>query len=92
MPSGVVDAAIIQRISENLSTNWKHVARRLDLTDPEIQCLHLELEREGLAEIVHEMLRKWSVQNGSKATYKRSAKALTDARMPEVASSHVKIC
>lgn len=68
MPLGIVDAAIIQRISENLGTNWKHVARRLGLTDPEIHCLRHELEREGLAEIVHEMLRKWSVQNGSEAT------------------------
>lgn len=64
-------------VRENLAKHWKHCARKLGFSDPEIEEIDHDCERDGLKEKVYQMLQKWVMREGSKgATVGKLAKAL----------------
>ncbi|KAK2516889.1 receptor-interacting serine/threonine-protein kinase 1 isoform X1 [Columba livia] len=64
-------------VRENLAKHWKHCARKLGFSDPDIEEIDHDCERDGLKEKVYQMLQKWVMREGSKgATVGKLAKAL----------------
>lgn len=64
-------------VREKLARQWKHCARKLGFSDPEIDEIDHDYERDGLKEKVYQMLLKWGMREGSKgATVGKLAKAL----------------
>ncbi|CAL9688627.1 unnamed protein product [Knipowitschia caucasica] len=54
----------LELLKENIGANWKRCARRLCLTDVEIETIELDSYRYGLPEMVHQMLEKWKMKEG----------------------------
>lgn len=52
-------------LRENIGANWKRCARRLGLTDVEIETIELDCYRYGVPEMVHQMLERWKMKEGS---------------------------
>lgn len=52
-------------LRDNITSNWKHCARRLGLTDVEIDSIEHDFARDGLKELVHQMLECWKMKEGS---------------------------
>lgn len=52
-------------LRDNIGANWKRCARRLGLTDVEIETIELDSYRYGLPEMVHQMLERWKMKEGS---------------------------
>uniref|UniRef100_A0A8D1YHK5 Receptor-interacting serine/threonine-protein kinase 1 n=1 Tax=Sus scrofa TaxID=9823 RepID=A0A8D1YHK5_PIG len=64
-------------VRENLGKNWKICARKLGLTESQIDEIDHDYERDGLKEKVYQMLQKWLMREGSKgATVGKLARAL----------------
>ncbi|XP_061835541.1 receptor-interacting serine/threonine-protein kinase 1 [Nerophis lumbriciformis] len=51
-------------LQKNIGQNWKSCARRLGLTDVEIEGIEHDFYRDGLPEIVHQTLQKWKMKVG----------------------------
>lgn len=49
----------------NIGANWKQCARRLGLTDVELEAIDHDYGRDGLSEKVHQMLERWRMKEGS---------------------------
>ncbi|XP_061776246.1 receptor-interacting serine/threonine-protein kinase 1 isoform X4 [Nerophis ophidion] len=54
----------LEVLHKNIGQNWKSCARRLGLTDVEIEAIEHDFYRDGLPEIVHQMLQKWKMKVG----------------------------
>lgn len=52
-------------LRDSIGANWKRCARRLGLTDVEIETIELDSYRYGLPEMVHQMLERWKMKEGS---------------------------
>lgn len=52
-------------LRNNIGANWKRCARRLGLTDVEIENIEYRFHRDGLSEMVHQMLDCWKMKEGS---------------------------
>lgn len=52
-------------LRENIGAKWKSCARRLGLTDVEIETIELDCYRYGVPEMVHQMLERWKMKGGS---------------------------
>ncbi|TNM98206.1 hypothetical protein fugu_014452 [Takifugu bimaculatus] len=52
-------------LKENIGAKWKQIARRLGLTDTEIETIEHDFHRDGLTEMVHQMLERWKMKEGS---------------------------
>lgn len=52
-------------LRDRIGANWKRCARRLGLTDVEIETIELDSYRYGLPEMVHQMLERWKMKEGS---------------------------
>ncbi len=52
-------------LRENIGNKWKRCARRLDLTAVEIETIEYGYSRDGLPEMVHQMLDLWKMKEGS---------------------------
>uniref|UniRef100_A0A3Q3K850 Receptor (TNFRSF)-interacting serine-threonine kinase 1, like n=1 Tax=Monopterus albus TaxID=43700 RepID=A0A3Q3K850_MONAL len=52
-------------VKDNLGSKWKQCARRLNLSDVEIQTIEHDNCRDGLSEMVHQMLEHWKMKEGS---------------------------
>uniref|UniRef100_A0A8C8DT82 Receptor (TNFRSF)-interacting serine-threonine kinase 1, like n=1 Tax=Oryzias sinensis TaxID=183150 RepID=A0A8C8DT82_9TELE len=52
-------------LTENIGNSWKRCARRLGLKDVEIQTIEHDYYRDGLPEMVHQMLERWKMKEGS---------------------------
>ncbi|KAM3603933.1 uncharacterized protein V6R79_004199 [Siganus canaliculatus] len=52
-------------LRENIGTNWKQCARRLGLTNVEIETIEHDYYLDGLPEMVHQMLERWKMKAGS---------------------------
>ncbi|NXO84708.1 RIPK1 kinase, partial [Sitta europaea] len=79
-------------VRENLAKQWKHCARKLGFSDPEIDEIDHDYERDGLKEKVHQMLVKWEMREGSKgATVGKLAKALFGCQRLDLLSSLIQI-
>ncbi|XP_075411381.1 receptor-interacting serine/threonine-protein kinase 1 [Tenrec ecaudatus] len=64
-------------VRENLGRHWKKCARKLGFTEPQIDEIDHDYERDGLKEKVYQMLQKWLMREGNKgATVGKLAHAL----------------
>ncbi|XP_056149729.1 receptor-interacting serine/threonine-protein kinase 1 isoform X2 [Lampris incognitus] len=52
-------------LRDNIGSNWKRCARRLGLTDVEVDTIDHDYSRDGLPEKVHQMLERWRMKVGS---------------------------
>lgn len=48
----------------NIGNKWKQCARKLGLTNPEIESIEHDYFRDGLSEMVHQMLEHWKMKEG----------------------------
>ncbi|NXN77486.1 RIPK1 kinase, partial [Bombycilla garrulus] len=79
-------------VREKLAKQWKHCARKLGFSDPEIDEIDHDYERDGLKEKVYQMLLKWVMREGSKgATVGKLAKALFGCQRLDLLSSLMQI-
>lgn len=52
-------------LRDNIGAKWKRCARRLGLTNVEIETIEHDFQRDGLSEMVHQMLDRWKMKEGS---------------------------
>ncbi len=52
-------------LMDNIGIKWKRLARRLGLTSVEIETIEHDFYRDGLPEMVHQMLERWKMKEGS---------------------------
>lgn len=52
-------------LRDNIGAKWKRCGRRLGLTDVEIETIEHDFHRDGLSEMVHQMLDRWKMKEGS---------------------------
>ncbi|XP_034558654.1 receptor-interacting serine/threonine-protein kinase 1 [Notolabrus celidotus] len=52
-------------LRENIGNKWKRCARRLGLTTVEVETIEHDCYRDGLPEMVHQMLDRWKMKEGS---------------------------
>uniref|UniRef100_A0A3Q4BS88 Uncharacterized protein n=1 Tax=Mola mola TaxID=94237 RepID=A0A3Q4BS88_MOLML len=52
-------------LRENIGAKWKRCARRLGLTSVEVETIEHDCYRDGLPEMVHQMLDRWKMKEGS---------------------------
>ncbi|NXU38390.1 RIPK1 kinase, partial [Drymodes brunneopygia] len=79
-------------VREKLAKQWKHCARKLGFSDPEIDEIDHDYERDGLKEKVYQMLLKWGMREGSKgATVGKLAKALFGCQRLDLLTSLLQI-
>ncbi|XP_060900782.1 receptor-interacting serine/threonine-protein kinase 1 [Labrus mixtus] len=52
-------------LRENIGNKWKRCGRRLGLTTVEIETIEHDCYRDGLPEMVHQMLDRWKMKEGS---------------------------
>lgn len=52
-------------VRDNIGAKWKRCARRLGLTSVEIETIEHDFYRDGLPEMVHQMLDRWKMKEGS---------------------------
>lgn len=64
-------------VRENLGRSWKSCARKLGISESQIDEIDHDYERDGLKEKVYQMLQKWLMREGNKgATVGKLAYAL----------------
>ena len=69
-------------LRDNIGSNWKRCARRLGLTNVEVEAVDHDYCRDGLHEKVHQMLERWRMKEGSLGcTVGKLCKAL-DSHIP----------
>uniref|UniRef100_A0A3B5M8W8 Receptor (TNFRSF)-interacting serine-threonine kinase 1, like n=1 Tax=Xiphophorus couchianus TaxID=32473 RepID=A0A3B5M8W8_9TELE len=61
----VVKESQLDMLRENMGKKWKRCARRLGLTEVEIETIEHDYYRDGLPEMVHQMLEYWKRKQGS---------------------------
>ncbi|XP_016388309.1 receptor-interacting serine/threonine-protein kinase 1-like isoform X2 [Sinocyclocheilus rhinocerous] len=54
----------LEAVRQNVGGNWKQVARKLGLTDIDVDTIEHDYDRDGLAEKVHQMLERWKMKEG----------------------------
>ncbi|KAM9500413.1 receptor-interacting serine/threonine-protein kinase 1 [Clarias gariepinus] len=54
----------LELVRKNVGGKWKACARKLGLTDVEIDAIEHDYARDGLAEKVHQMLERWKMKEG----------------------------
>ncbi|XP_071346748.1 receptor-interacting serine/threonine-protein kinase 1 isoform X2 [Trachinotus anak] len=52
-------------LRDNIGSKWKRCARLLGLTSVEIETIEHDYYRDGLPEMVHQMLERWKMKEGS---------------------------
>ncbi|XP_041660260.1 receptor-interacting serine/threonine-protein kinase 1 [Cheilinus undulatus] len=52
-------------LRDNIGNRWKRCGRRLGLTTVEIETIEHDYYRDGLPEMVHQMLDRWKMKEGS---------------------------
>ncbi|XP_028297130.1 receptor-interacting serine/threonine-protein kinase 1 isoform X2 [Gouania willdenowi] len=52
-------------LRDNIGQKWKRCARRLGLSSVEIETIEHDYYRDGLPEMVHQMLERWKMKEGS---------------------------
>nr|XP_056710430.1 receptor-interacting serine/threonine-protein kinase 1 [Euleptes europaea] len=90
--TAVISDVHLNLVRENLAKQWKHCARKLGFTDPELDEIDHDYERDGLKEKVYQMLQKWQMKEGSKGTtVGKLARALSACKRIDLLNSLVKI-
>ncbi|KAK3091125.1 hypothetical protein FSP39_017282 [Pinctada imbricata] len=70
--------------SQNVGKRWCKLGRTLGLTDQDIEQVEYDYNREGLSEVVWQMLQKW-IRKGRDVTVHRLALALYDVGREDAA-------
>ncbi|XP_061446821.1 receptor-interacting serine/threonine-protein kinase 1 isoform X2 [Rhineura floridana] len=74
----LVSVVHLNLVRDNLGKHWKHCARQLGFSDPEVDEIDHDYERDGLKEKVYQMFQRWLMKEGSKgATVGKLARALS---------------
>ncbi|KAM7400545.1 hypothetical protein PAMA_004972 [Pampus argenteus] len=60
-----VTEAHLDLLRDNIGAKWKSCARRLGLTSVEIETIEHDYRIDGLPEMVHQMLERWKMKEGS---------------------------
>lgn len=55
----------LELLRANIGAKWKKCARRLGLTNVEIETIEHDYHRDGLPEMVYQMLEQWKMKEGS---------------------------
>ncbi|XP_019734499.1 receptor-interacting serine/threonine-protein kinase 1 [Hippocampus comes] len=55
----------LEVLRKNIGAKWKLYARRLGLSDVEIETIEHDFSLDGLAEMVHQTLQRWKMKEGS---------------------------
>uniref|UniRef100_A0A674JDE6 Receptor interacting serine/threonine kinase 1 n=1 Tax=Terrapene triunguis TaxID=2587831 RepID=A0A674JDE6_9SAUR len=78
-------------VRENLAKQWKHCARKLGFSEPQIDEIDHDYERDGLKEKVYQMLQKWVMSEGYKGpTVGKLARALYDCKRIDLLNDLIK--
>ncbi|XP_074843852.1 receptor-interacting serine/threonine-protein kinase 1-like isoform X1 [Carettochelys insculpta] len=79
-------------VRENLAKQWKHCARKLGFSEPQIDEIDHDYERDGLKEKVFQMLQKWVMSEGYKGpTVGKLAKALYGCKRIDLLNDLIKM-
>lgn len=79
-------------VRDNLARQWKHCARKLGFTDPDLDEIDHDYERDGLKEKVYQMFQRWLMKEGNKgATVGKLAIALYACRRIDLLNYFVRI-
>ncbi|KYO35487.1 receptor-interacting serine/threonine-protein kinase 1 [Alligator mississippiensis] len=79
-------------VRENLAKQWKDCARRLGFTNPDIEVIDHDYERDGLKEKVYQMLQNWLMREGSQGTtVGKLARALYGCRRLDLLNALIKM-
>ncbi|XP_070798641.1 receptor-interacting serine/threonine-protein kinase 1 [Pituophis catenifer annectens] len=90
--TALVSDVHLNLVRDNLSKKWKHCARKLGFSDPELDEIDHDYERDGLKEKVYQMFQRWLMKEGSKgATVGKLAKALFACDRRDLLNSFIKI-
>ncbi|ETE61238.1 Receptor-interacting serine/threonine-protein kinase 1, partial [Ophiophagus hannah] len=90
--TAIVSDVHLNLVRENLAKKWKHCARKLGFSDPELDEIDHDYERDGLKEKVYQMFQRWLMKEGSKgATVGKLAKALFACGRRDLLNSFIKI-
>ncbi|KAH0617957.1 hypothetical protein JD844_016761 [Phrynosoma platyrhinos] len=90
--TALVSATHLNLVRENLAKHWKRCARKLGFSDPELDEIDHDYERDGLKEKVYQMFQRWIMREGSKgATVGKLAIALYACQRIDLLNSLVKI-
>ncbi|XP_016337293.1 receptor-interacting serine/threonine-protein kinase 1-like [Sinocyclocheilus anshuiensis] len=54
----------LEVVRQNVGGNWKQVARKLGLSDIDVDTVEHDYDRDGLAEKVHQTLERWKMKEG----------------------------
>ncbi|XP_069047014.1 receptor-interacting serine/threonine-protein kinase 1 isoform X2 [Lepisosteus oculatus] len=83
----------LELLRENLGRQWKHCARRLGLTQAEIEVIDHDCERDGLKEKVYQMLERWKMREGcAGSTVGKLYRALGDSLTDELINRLLHVC
>ncbi|KAM3840339.1 receptor-interacting serine/threonine-protein kinase 1 isoform 2-T3 [Vipera latastei] len=90
--TAIVSDVHLNLVRENLSKQWKHCARKLGFSDPELDEIDHDYERDGLKEKVYQMFQRWLMKEGSKgATVGKLARALFVCKRIDLLNNFIKI-
>uniref|UniRef100_A0A8C5RNA8 Receptor interacting serine/threonine kinase 1 n=1 Tax=Laticauda laticaudata TaxID=8630 RepID=A0A8C5RNA8_LATLA len=90
--TAIVSDVHLNLVRDNLAKKWKHCARKLGFSDPELDEIDHDYERDGLKEKVYQMFQRWLMKEGSKgATVGKLAKALFACGRRDLLNSFIKI-
>lgn len=83
----------LELLRENIGNNWKKCARRLGLTNVEVDTIDHDYNRDGLSEKVHQMLERWRMKEGSVGcTVGRLYRALSECVKMDLLHQLLRIC
>uniref|UniRef100_A0A670ZA31 Receptor interacting serine/threonine kinase 1 n=1 Tax=Pseudonaja textilis TaxID=8673 RepID=A0A670ZA31_PSETE len=90
--TAIVSDVHLNLVRDNLAKKWKHCARKLGFSDPELDEIDHDYERDGLKEKVYQMFQRWLMKEGSKgATVGKLARALFACGRRDLLNSFIKI-
>ncbi|NP_001036815.1 receptor-interacting serine/threonine-protein kinase 1 [Danio rerio] len=62
--SHTVTESHLELVRQNVGANWKQVARKLGLSEIDVETIEHDYDRDGLTEKVHQMLERWKMREG----------------------------
>ncbi|XP_034982266.1 receptor-interacting serine/threonine-protein kinase 1 isoform X2 [Zootoca vivipara] len=75
--AALVSEVQLNLVRDNMGKKWKPTARQLGFSDPDLEEIDHDYERDGLKEKVYQMFQRWLMKEGSKgATVGKLARAL----------------
>ncbi|XP_018613038.1 receptor-interacting serine/threonine-protein kinase 1 [Scleropages formosus] len=80
-------------LRENIGVKWKRCARRLGLSEVEVETIEHDYARDGLKEMVYQALEKWKMKEGYVGcTVGKLCRALSDSVKVDLLCRLLEIC